>query len=174
MKQKTKPSLELGQCVRPEAQAIAGDACMRGTLTSSTQPRWDMIKQERFNCPNYTCLEPVSGSPAGMCHAPCDPPTSSPTPETQSEEICAYRGSSAFDRCANKGNWSECIFASTQRGLRTACDEDTPCRNDYVCQRLFEFDPQASPRVLSSYERGYCVPNYFIFQLRLDGHPHRM
>ena len=39
-----------------------------------------------------------------------------------------------------------------------ACDVDSPCRDDYICAR-------------SGSERGVCLPPYFLFQLRVDGHP---
>ena len=42
-------------------------------------------------------------------------------------------------------------------GLR-ACDAATPCRDDYLCVRL-------------DAGRGACIPPYFVFQMRVDGHP---
>ena len=33
------------------------------------------------------------------------------------------------------------------------------CRNDYICARIGDGDD------------GACVPAYFLFQLRVDGHP---
>jgi hypothetical protein len=38
------------------------------------------------------------------------------------------------------------------------CGEAAPCRDDYICART----PAGG---------GACVPPYFLFQLRVDGHP---
>jgi len=55
------------------------------------------------------------------------------------------------------GNILEILFScwfSTFLG-----DQKTPCRDDYICAESFV------P------ERGVCVPPYFLFQFRVDGHP---
>lgn len=49
-------------------------------------------------------------------------------------------------------------------GLR-ACDKAHPCREDYICTAGYDDLPQAKPG------EGTCIPPYFIFQFRVDGHP---
>jgi hypothetical protein len=39
-----------------------------------------------------------------------------------------------------------------------ACDADQPCRDDYLC-------------ALTPAGKGACLPPYFVFQMRVDGHP---
>jgi hypothetical protein len=158
----------VGTCVRPASKPVAGDPCWVGTMTDHDDPRKDTLSRRRFGCQGYGCLKPEEGTPAGLCIARCvgargDQPRND-------DEICAYNGGSSFDRCATTGDWSSCIIRSTRRGLRTACDEQTPCRDDYICQRFFLFENGEVK--IPEETRGYCVPNYFLYQLRLDGHPH--
>lgn len=159
----------IGVCVRPAAEPVAGDVCQRGDLVAhATDPRKDEMKGrlKRFGCGGYACLPPVEGTPGGLCYAHCD----TGSKPRNAHELCAYNGGASFDTCAASGDWSGCILQSTRRGLRQACDESTPCRDDYICQRFYEFD-DGGVRVPEE-TRGYCVPNYFLYQLRLDGHPH--
>ncbi|RUV09363.1 hypothetical protein EOD00_15755, partial [Mesorhizobium sp. M7A.T.Ca.TU.009.01.3.1] len=49
-------------------------------------------------------------------------------------------------------------------GLR-ACDKAHPCREDYICTAGYDDLAQAKAG------KGTCIPPYFIFQFRVDGHP---
>ncbi len=79
-----------------------------------------------------------------------------------SEASCGpLPGSKAgFNACLAKGeNFLNCLRDfSSQVGLR-ACTATDPCRDDYICAEGNEK------------ERGVCVPPYFLFQFRVDGHP---
>jgi len=64
-----------------------------------------------------------------------------------------------FNSCIGKNNFDECLKKfSLGVGLR-GCDQNNPCRDDYICSESFES------------KRGSCVPPYFLFQFRVDGHP---
>ncbi|MBO9668457.1 MAG: hypothetical protein J7501_16785 [Bdellovibrio sp.] len=64
-----------------------------------------------------------------------------------------------FNSCIGTKNFDACLKEfSMGVGLR-ACDQFNPCRDDYICAESFESD------------RGSCVPPYFLFQFRVDGHP---
>lgn len=64
-----------------------------------------------------------------------------------------------FNSCVGKKNFDVCLKEfSTGVGLR-GCDQNNPCRDDYICAESFEA------------KRGSCVPPYFLFQFRVDGHP---
>jgi hypothetical protein len=65
---------------------------------------------------------------------------------------CVARGEPFFDCLKNHAN---------SAGLR-ACDRKRACRDDYVCVRTAGSGESAS---------GACIPPYFLFQLRVDGHP---
>jgi hypothetical protein len=65
------------------------------------------------------------------------------------------------------GGFNECLFANkpftqclrnhTSPISMRACDENTPCRDDFIC-------------AAGKDGKGSCIPPYFLFQLRLDGH----
>ena len=63
-----------------------------------------------------------------------------------------------FNACIARGEPFQTCLAEHVRpaGLR-ACGAGNPCRDDYVCART----PTG----------GACIPPYFLFQLRVDGHP---
>lgn len=64
-----------------------------------------------------------------------------------------------FNACIGTKNFDACLKEfSLGVGLR-GCDQFNPCRDDYICAESFEKD------------RGSCVPPYFLFQFRVDGHP---
>jgi hypothetical protein len=159
-------SVDVGMCVRPASESVGGDPCMSGALHETVaRPRETTVGETRFGCGNLACLPPIEGTPAGLCIGACAPGNRAYHPD----EICAFNGGASFDACAASGNFAACLDGSTTRGLRTACDDDHPCREDYICQRFFE--PTASGFRASAERRGFCVPTYFLFQLRLDGHP---
>jgi hypothetical protein len=63
----------------------------------------------------------------------------------------------SFNACLARGeSFLACIRGNTSRAGLRACDIDRPCRDDYVCAR--------------SAQGGVCLPPYFVFQLRVDGH----
>lgn len=64
-----------------------------------------------------------------------------------------------FNACIGKKNFDQCLRDfSMGVGLR-GCDQKNPCRDDYICAESFVAN------------RGVCVPPYFLFQFRVDGHP---
>ncbi|MFN7697796.1 MAG: S-layer homology domain-containing protein [Deltaproteobacteria bacterium] len=157
--------VNVGMCVRPASRSVGGDPCLSGALRESvSSPRSTSVGTSRFGCGEYACLPPEEGTPAGLCIASCAPGNR----ERSGDDMCAYNGGISFDTCAASGNFAACLGTSTTRGLRTACDELTPCREDYICQRFV--DPAASTAHATG-GRGFCVPTYFLFQMRLDGHP---
>lgn len=95
---------------------------------------------------------------------------------------------------------SQCFLQKTSYAGMRACDAANPCRDDYICLKpmgytaknakgLFDarraavsYDPedfgQKAPddAFLTRYggkgdPRGICIPPYFVFQFRSDGHP---
>lgn len=166
-------TFDLGTCVR--SKPVAGDPCVKGALTTNIDnPNRDKIRNSTFACTgsssasSYVCLQPEQGVPGGLCYRRC---TSALGAFDPSRELCAYNGGADFDGCAASGDFSRCLLSGTSRGLRQACDESTPCREDYICQSFFGVDADRKRIGVPSDKRGFCVPTYFIFQLRLDGHP---
>ena len=55
-----------------------------------------------------------------------------------------------------------------------SCHVDRFCREDYICQalpyQLKGVDTEKGKAIVDA-GVGFCTPTYFVFQLRLDGHP---
>lgn len=82
---------------------------------------------------------------------------------------CTSEAGQAFTACVMALNDRESSFVpcltlkeTTGRSIVRACNVDMPCRDDYVC--LATADTKKTGR-------GACLPPYFLFQFRIDGHP---
>ena len=74
-------------------------------------------------------------------------------------EVCGRTPGKHFNRCVARGNsFEHCLSERTHKTGLKRCDLEDPCRDDYVCSR----NPDAAG--------GICIPTYFVFQLRVDGH----
>jgi hypothetical protein len=79
------------------------------------------------------------------------------------EAICAPAAGSGFNRCVAEeaGDFEKCLEThSAKAGLRR-CNKMRPCRDDYLCVAT----------VRDNSQDGSCLPPYFMFQFRVDGHP---
>ncbi len=144
---------EIGQCFPEERRA--GDPCLRNQVIQAHHSLDKMIMPwTELGCaPGYSCRMPVGGFPNGMCTGPCDA-IGSPG------EICGPTAGSGFADClAGKSTFARCLERHGELKSRGRCNAERSCRNDYVCARIGE---EAD---------GACVPAYFLFQLRVDGHP---
>jgi hypothetical protein len=112
-------------------------------------------------------------------------------------QLCANQGGNGFDLCAASGNSGACLEARVVRGMLDTCSPGHACREDYICQQFPDYSRisarnygnirastgkranLSSPdridgnaiRSLHQAEVGFCVPTYFLFNMRLDGHP---
>ena len=141
------PADSVGQCLPPAYQV--GDACESGGVTQQRDRLRDRISGVRVEaCPGMICNRSGVGFPGGMCTAACG-------------AAGAGCGSIAildsFNACLARGaSFLSCIRGNVQpAGLRN-CNAQNPCRDDYVCARATQ--------------GGVCLPPYFVFQLRVDGH----
>lgn len=142
-----RPGDPVGQCLSKTRQV--GDGCELGAVTRNADPHRDRMGHVRVEpCPGMVCNRSRVGFPGGMCTAQCGSPgaTCGVIAILEPFNTCLARGES-FLSCV-RGNTSPA-------GLR-ACSVDHPCRDDYVCAR--------------SASGGACLPPYFVFQLRVDGH----
>lgn len=143
----------VGRCVARDASAI-GEPCDTGAVAPRTDPRRDRVpvRAARPCADGTVCKTSRKGFPGGMCARDgCrDLPTGA---------ACGLIAGPGFDQCLIDGKlFSRCIADTVvEIGLRP-CSEAEPCRDDYVCARR----PDGG---------GACVPPYFLFQLRVDGHP---
>jgi hypothetical protein len=131
-----------------------GDACELGTLRPSARSaeRDTFARAGRVECSaGLSCTAQRGGFPGGMCQARCDA-----LPADRA--VCGAIAVHPFNDCLGSGApFSKCIKHVRSVGL-ARCSDATPCRDDYVCARTPAGD-------------GACLPPYFLFQLRVDGHP---
>jgi hypothetical protein len=137
------------------------------------------------------CGNPKGGVPLGRISKACDANSNDgklsfvdklTSAADAPKEVCAMRGGPQFDECAKTKNPPECLAnAKIVRAYLDTCSVGNFCREDYICQQL----PEAISRLYSGSERstvaarvrklgqmgvGFCVPNYFVFNMRSDGH----
>ena len=142
---------EVGMCL-PGSPEV-GDPCQVGDLKTADEGHRDRVRNTRaWPCgEGQICETNRVGFPGGMCAATCD--------DLGPEGAC---GSIAlltpFNRCLARGRpFPICVRDNVRPAGLRRCDDDAPCRDDYVCTRTSQGD-------------GTCLPPYFLFQLRVDGH----
>lgn len=137
----------LGHCL-PEERAV-GDACERGRVVPAAPGGRDRLQGgHREECPNMVCNGSSVGFPGGMCTAVCGAAGSS---------CGAIAVLDPFNACLARGDtFLSCVRGNVRPAGLRSCDAEQPCRDDYVCAR--------------GAAGGVCLPPYFVFQLRVDGH----
>lgn len=142
---------DVGVCL-PETPEV-GDPCEAGVIAPNADAHLDRVAKvvPRSCAPSFACERNAVGFPGGMCQASCAEPTA--------HGVCTgIPILVGFNDClAKKVPFEQCIADHTSPGAVRACDASTPCRDDYVCARTAK--------------GGACMPPYFLFQLRVDGHP---
>lgn len=110
-------------------------------------------------------------------------------------EICANQGGNGFDLCAASGDAGACLESRVVRSMLDTCSPQRPCREDYICQKFPDYHRisavdygkkkngkpvnASEPKKIQgsviarvrAQQVGFCVPTYFLFNMRLDGHP---
>ncbi|QSI31774.1 hypothetical protein GNX71_20200 [Variovorax sp. RKNM96] len=138
-------------------KATVGASCEPTRITQSANPWLDRAeKLPRVACEGVfsVCEKTSVGFPGGMCSGPCDPLDRNGT-------CGGIAILSDFNQClaANKP-FGECLARHTRPGNLRSCSSQQPCRDDYICAQA-EGQPEG---------RGACIPPYFLFQMRVDGH----
>ncbi|MEZ4744194.1 MAG: hypothetical protein R3B45_17375 [Bdellovibrionota bacterium] len=159
----------LGKCTPPQNDLRAGDYCRVGEVS---QPRDSdgSLKEYSYNfdglgntqglrcgghdASKYKCRSHSLGHPAGNCARDCKN-------LIPGREVCSSFIGGGFTDCISdpKTTFTQCIEKAASPGARGICNEERPCRNDFVCVKT------------SDASNGACMPSYFVFQVRLDGHP---
>jgi hypothetical protein len=134
-----------------------GARCEPTRITASANPWLDRAeKLPRISCEGMlsVCEKTSVGFPGGMCSGPCDPGDKNGT-------CGGIAILSDFNSClAAKKPFGECLAKHTRPGNLRSCSAQQPCRDDYICAQA-EGQPEG---------RGACIPPYFLFQMRVDGH----
>jgi hypothetical protein len=148
---------ELGKCFPNER--LSGDPCIQNrvrqnhhSLDKMVMP-WTVVPCKSGD-PDYVCRMPGEGFPSGMCTTRCDR-------ISDGREICGPTAGTGFSDCLGSGtrSFDACLELHKEAASRGRCNAERSCRNDYVCAKT------------SDRENGACVPAYFLFQVRVDGHP---
>ncbi|MFO7566985.1 MAG: hypothetical protein R6X02_30350 [Enhygromyxa sp.] len=146
---------ELGTCLEP-GPALVGGVCEVGEIRARADHHKDRItKVEQRPCADGgACNTNRVGFPEGMCAFACDSEAGGP------DGACGVIPNlRSFNDClAARQPFVQCIEKAGFPAQMRSCSVDAPCRNDYICAR-------------SGSDAGVCLPPYFLFQLRVDGHP---
>lgn len=140
----------VGVCL-PNRPSV-GAPCEFAPLTTTPDPLRDRgSASSRLSCADgQICNRNAVGFPGGMCTASCN----STAPDVRCGPIAVL---DPFNAClARREPFVTCLAEHTRPSGLRACSEDAPCRDDYACVRASS--------------GGVCVPPYFLFQLRVDGH----
>lgn len=149
---------ELGIC-HSKNNAEIGEDCEKGKITNYTNPHLDSRVLTMAAAPRsdgFSCSSQKGGFPGGGMLGLKD------CSRLPVNSVCGVLPTAkpGFNACVlSSKNFTECLreFA-TPRAMR-ACDENNPCRDDYICSQT------------NDAKKGSCVPPYFLFQFRVDGHP---
>jgi hypothetical protein len=157
----------MGVCISKEQKV--GDPCEFGQTANSGfgKDQFTRVGKRLVTVPNAMC-SPQSqdrgtktggflGGNVRLLSCQDKPGEPGLPPEANCGPLPASRP--GFNACIGKKNFDQCLRDfSMGVGLR-GCDQKNPCRDDYICAESFKTD------------RGVCVPPYFLFQFRVDGHP---
>jgi hypothetical protein len=141
-----------GMCL-PEIP-IAGSACQAARVVEDRNPHRDrLIGQKDIGCRvSEVCETTDVGFPAGMCSGSC----ADLRPGETCGSIAILQG---FNTClAAHKPFTACLRDNIRPAALKTCSEGEPCRDDFICART----PDGHDA---------CIPPYFLFQLRVDGHP---
>ncbi len=160
--------------------------------------KWKLSGPVLKNRGAYSCVLPQSGAPLGRMSRRCS--VSEENFEVDFSkgipaELCANQGGQGFDTCAASGDSGACLETKVARSMLDTCSPTRPCREDYICQAFPDYqkiskanyvrkkagklinhstpdkiDGKAIARA-QDLKIGFCVPTYFLFNMRLDGHP---
>jgi hypothetical protein len=143
---------EVGVCAVGGPPEV-GEPCEPGQLRTKRTGSADRLKRgPRRPCAGDLVCERTSvGFPGGMCAEVCG----SDAPEAICGSIALL---TPFNHCVARGEpFTRCLAEQTRPAGLRRCDPETPCRDDYLCARI-------------SGSTGACLPPYFLFQMRVDGH----
>jgi hypothetical protein len=153
---------QVGICVSKARRS--GEACEESKVTFTADPTQDKVTMG----PVMACVNPngaggacvrsggnPGGFPNGMCTGGCNT-----VGQVVADAMCGVSVPDGFNACIAKGGLFEDCVANGTTHWRKACSAKIPCGPDYVCAAVAHAPPSV----------GACMPPYFIFQARVDGH----
>jgi hypothetical protein len=192
-------AINFGQCVVRQEKTetlFSGMTCRAGTLSSlgsagdegpvnqhaykdtfSASQIYSLSEDKPFFTDSFNCRPTVIGVPLGRTYRRCTGADRGLDEVLQdggvADDICAVVGGSRFDQCV-EGDFHSCLEGILSRGMVDTCHSKRSCREDYICQALPYQHPSVATEAGERLHKagvGFCTPTYFLFQLRLDGHP---
>lgn len=186
--------IQFGQCIPKQEDIFSGNTCRKGFIKGHRKKKgqpfnlhnyaddfvekqiYALSESKDFADDKYNCRPTLIGVPLGRTYRKC---TSEErkfegfSVEEPPSEICAVVGGSKFDSCVEK-DFHQCLDSIVARGMVDSCHVGSFCREDYICQalpyQLNGIDTEKGKEIQEA-GIGFCTPTYFVFQLRLDGHP---
>jgi hypothetical protein len=139
----------VGVCL-PDTPGV-GDPCQPGRVQMHADPRRDRVRGLPPRACEQICEASRVGFPGGMCAASCD--------HLAGDATCGGIAIlTDFNNClARREPFADCVAQHVRPAGLRACSDTQPCRDDYICAR-------------TASGAGACLPPYFVFQLRVDGH----
>jgi hypothetical protein len=183
-----------GQCLPQKGAVLAGNTCRAGKIISNViseiapfnlhayadqfthQQLYDLPEKKKFAFDSYNCRPTRIGVPLGRAYRKCttaERSFASVDIQNIPSELCAVVGGSKFDSCVEK-DFHSCLDSIVARGMVDSCHSNDFCREDYICQSLpYQLNGVNTTKgqEIADAGVGFCTPTYFVFQLRLDGHP---
>ena len=190
--------VNVGECVADNP--VPGHVCREGLVASQPMALKlgdlfglsslrDTIQQKQFT--KGRCTTPDQGVPLGRIPERC----LADSPEGRLEfvdkmkdasgkppKLCAVQGGDQFDDCSKMPDPPACLDkAEIKRAFLDTCSDAHFCREDYICQQLplgvaGQYKGKVKEQVAARLAKlvrmhvGFCVPNYFVFNMRADGH----
>jgi hypothetical protein len=193
----SRVAINFGQCIVPperpedlfsgmtcrEGKVASGDSGPQGVFnqhaykdTFTHTQLYGLAEDKSFSEDAFNCRPTRIGVPLGRTFRRCtaeERTLSDVVGESVADDICAVVGGARFDRCV-EGNFHACLEGIIGRGMVDSCHPGRACREDYICQALPYQHPSVPTEAGEALHKagvGFCTPTYFVFQLRLDGHP---
>lgn len=113
----------------------------------------------------FDTTDSTGAFPSGMLRVGISTTPGTPCPKLTGypEAICAPVAGDGFNKCVGDqdGDFQKCFDSNTAKAGLRKCSKMRPCRGDYLCVAT----------VADNSQDGACLPPYFMFQFRTDGHP---
>jgi hypothetical protein len=153
----------VGSCSPPKSPV--GDICQIAKIPLVADPHQDIVAGRlSFSCdasgPNARCDTVANGFPEGMCRTDC---AAADSGKIAGDTICGgIPTASGLTKCltVDRLPFAQCLATQNNPSLLKSCDVAHPCRDDYACVRIANGPSDV----------GACMPPYFAFQVRVDGH----
>lgn len=172
----------LGHCLAGEKAPAIGDACEASRITQTLDPMLDRLTGRDLACGGGANCSSAHGDvdklnggfPDGTCRQNC---TNLGDLSADKTVICGGvpSGGGRFggiNKCLFelKMPFTVCLEDDARPSLIRACGQKAPCRDDYVCARVLPRGRDGKELEEKDATMGACMPPYFVFQGRVDGH----